>query len=408
MAKTSKSFSKEYQLPIPMLLDRHDEEIKHEDKTYLQSATDKLEETLISFHVGGIISDITVGPRVTRFEISLDAGVKVEKITKIRDNIALALGTQSIRFQVPIPGKNAVGIEVPNKNPNTVYLRQLLESNTWNRTKAAIPILLGRDIDGKVAMFDLAKAPHLLIARTTDTEKAMYWDTLLMSLLFRFSPDDLKLIMIDTKVVELELYRSIPHLITPVINNPAKVPLVLRWCVDEMERRYTVLKKVKARTLAAFNARPSDPQPVLDDCGNVIPPKLPILVVIINELADLMKTDAKNDVEQSICRIAQMGRAAGIHLVIATQSPRKEVVTGLIKANIQTKIVFRVGSENDSRVILDCKGAEKLLGDGDMLFNPPGGVNLKRIRGAYVSDAEIAKVIDEVAAQRTPQTFFLY
>lgn len=405
---TSKTSGKEYQLPIPMLLNRHDDEIKHEDKVYLQNAADRLEETLISFHVGCILSAINVGPRVTRFEISLDAGVKVEKITKIRDNIALALGTQSIRFQVPIPGKNAVGIEIPNKNPNTVYLRPLLESKAWNNSKAAIPILLGRNIDGKVAMFDLAKAPHLLIAGATDSEKTAYLDTLIMSLLFRFSPDDLKLIMIDTKVVELEMYRSIPHLITPLINDPAKAPLALHWCVEEMERRYAVLKKVKARTLTAFNARPSDPQPVLDDCGNEIPPKIPILVVFINDLADLMKTDAKDDVELSICRIAQMGRAAGIHLVITTQTPRKEVVTGLIKANIPTKIAFRVNDIKESRLILDSQGAEKLLGDGDMLFNPPGGANFERIQGACVSSTEVAKVVDEVAAQRKQQTTILF
>ena len=397
MAKTSKSSGKEYQLPIPMLLDCHDDEIKREDKSYIYSAADKLEETLNSFHVGGIISDIIVGPRVTRFEVALDAGVRVEKITKIRDNIALAMATQSIRFQVPVPGKNAVGIEVPNKNPNTVYLRQLLESKAWNDSKAAIPILLGRDIDGKVAMFDLAKAPHLLIAGTTDSEKTTCLDTLIMSLLFRFSPDELKFVMIDPKGVEMEMYHSIPHLITPVINDPEKALLVLRWCVDEMERRYTVLRKVKARTLTAFNARPPDLQPVLDDSGNVIPPKLPILVVIINELADLMKSDAKNDVELDICRIAQKGRAAGIHLVIATQSPRKEIVTGLIKTNIPTKIAFRVNDIKESRLILDSQGAEKLLGDGDMLFTPPGSVNLERIQGAHVSEDEIRRVIDAVS-----------
>ena len=394
----------EYHLPSPMLLDRHGDEINQEDKAYIQGATDKLEETLSSFHVGGIISDITVGPRVTQFEIALDAGVKVEKITSIQGNIAMALEAQSIRIRAPIPGKNAVGIEVPNKASSTVYLRPLLESATWRESHAAIPILLGRDISGKVYMTDLSKAPHMLIAGSTGSGKSVCMNTLIMSLLFRFSPDDLKLIMVDPKVVELEMYRPIPHLITPVVNDPKKVPLALRWGVNEMERRYMVLAKVKAKNLAAFNSRPPDPQPVLDDYGNVVPPKLPILIIIIDELADIMMTDAKSDVEQSICRIAQKGRAAGLHLVIATQSPRKEVVTGLIKANIPTKIAFRVSNGMDSRVILDAVGAEKLLGNGDMLFNPPGGANLERVQGAYVSDPEIAKVIDEVAAQR-PQTF---
>ena len=394
----------EYHLPSPMLLDRHGDEINQEDKAYIQSATDKLEETLNSFHVGGIISDITVGPRVTQFEIALDPGVKVDKITGIQGNLAMALEAQSIRIRAPIPGKNAVGIEVPNKASSTVYLRPLLESATWRESHAAIPILLGRDIAGKVYMTDLAKAPHMLIAGSTGSGKSVCMNTLIMSLLFRFSPDELKLIMVDPKVVELEMYRPIPHLITPVVNDPKKVPLALRWGVNEMERRYMVLAKVKAKNLAAFNSRPPDPQPVLDDYGNVVPPKLPILIIIIDELADIMMTDAKSDVEQSICRIAQKGRAAGLHLVIATQSPRKEVVTGLIKANIPTKIAFRVSNGMDSRVILDAVGAEKLLGNGDMLFNPPGGANLERIQGAYVSDKEIAEVIDEVAAQR-PQTF---
>ena len=394
----------EYHLPSPMLLDRHGDEIATEDKKYIQNATDRLEETLASFNVDGIISDITVGPRVTQFEIALNPGVKVEKVTSIQNNIAMALAAQSIRIRAPIPGKSAVGIEVPNKVSNTVYLRPLLESATWRESRAAIPILLGRDIAGSVYLTDLSKAPHLLIAGSTGSGKSVCMNTLIMSLLFRFSPDELKLIMVDPKVVELEMYRPIPHLITPVVNDPKKVPLALRWGVNEMERRYMVLAKVKAKNLAAFNSRPPDPQPVIDDYGEVVPPKLPILIIIIDELADIMMTDAKSDVETSICRIAQKGRAAGVHLVIATQSPRKEVVTGLIKANIPTKIAFRVSNGMDSRVILDAVGAEKLLGNGDMLFNPPGAAVLERIQGAYVSDSEIAKVIDEVAAQR-PQMF---
>jgi S-DNA-T family DNA segregation ATPase FtsK/SpoIIIE len=394
----------EYHLPSPILLDRRGSEIAKEDKKYIQNATDRLEETLASFNVEGIISGITVGPRVTQFEISLNPGVKVDKITSIQPNICMAMEAESIRIRAPIPGKNAVGIEIPNKVSNTVYLRPLLESATWRESHAAIPILLGRDIAGEVYLTDLSKAPHLLIAGSTGSGKSVCMNTLIMSLLFRFSPDELKLIMVDPKVVELEMYRPIPHLITPVVNDPKKVPLALRWGVNEMERRYNVLAKVKAKNLAAFNSRPPDPQPVIDDYGEVVPPKLPILIIIIDELADIMMTDAKSDVETSICRIAQKGRAAGIHLVIATQSPRKEVVTGLIKANIPTKIAFRVSNGMDSRVILDTVGAEKLLGNGDMLFNPPGGANLERIQGAFVSDLEIAKVIDEVAAQR-PQTF---
>ena len=394
----------EYHLPSPMLLDRHGDAIAEEDQAYIREASLSLEKTLESFGVNGYVSNITVGPRVTQFEIALNPGVRVEKVTSIQNNIAMAMEAQSIRIRAPIPGKDAVGIEVPNKASSTVYLRPLLESATWRESRAAIPILLGRDIAGSVYLTDLSKAPHLLIAGSTGSGKSVCMNTLIMSLLFRFSPDELKLIMVDPKVVELEMYRPIPHLITPVVNDPKKVPLALRWGVNEMERRYMVLAKVKAKNLAAFNSRPPDPQPVIDDYGEVVPPKLPILIIIIDELADIMMTDAKSDVETSICRIAQKGRAAGVHLVIATQSPRKEVVTGLIKANIPTKIAFRVSNGMDSRVILDAVGAEKLLGNGDMLFNPPGAANLERIQGAYVSDSEIAKVIDEVAAQR-PQLF---
>ena len=398
------SVGKGYHLPTPMLFDRHSDTPNQEDKDYIQHLTDKLEETLTSFHVSGIVSDITVGPRVTQFEIELDPGVKVEKITKIQHDIAMALEAQSVRIQAPIPGKNAVGIEVPNKKPNTVYLRPLFESKAWNNSKAAIPILLGRDIAGKVAMFDLAKAPHLLIAGAIGSGKNVCLNTLIMSLLFRFSPDDLKLIMIDPKVVELEMYQPLPHLVAPIVNDPEKAALSLRWGMNEMDRRYMVLAKVKSKNLAAFNSRPPDPQPVLDDYGNVVPPKLPVLIIIINELSDLMMSDAKDDVEMDICRIAQKGRAVGIHLVVMTSALRKNVITGLIKANLPTKIAFRVSDGTDSRIILDAVGAEKLLGNGDMLFNPSGAAVLDRIQGAYVSDPEIAKVIDEVAAQR-PQSF---
>ena len=401
MIKTFKSSGKDYQLPSPMLLDRHSDELIPEDKAYIQTMTDKLEETLNRFRVGSVISEITIGPRVTQFVIALKPGVRVEKVIRIQHDIAMAIEAENIRIQAPIPGKDAVGIEVPNKTANAVYLRPLLESKMWNTSKATIPILLGRDIKGKVAMFDLAKAPHLLIAGATGSGKSICLNTLIMSLLFRFSPDELKFIMVDPKVVELEMYRPIPHLITPVVNDPKKAALALRWADNEMERRYIVFKQVKVKSLATFNSRPPDPQPVLDDDGNVVPPKLPILIVIINELSDLMMSDAKNEVEMDICSIAHKGRAVGIHLVVMTSALRKNVFTALIKASIPTKIAFRVSNGMASRVILDAVGAEKLLGNGDMLFNPPGAVNLERIQGAYVSDPEIAKVIDEVSAQRS-------
>ena len=406
MTNNTKSVGKEYHFPSPALLDRHSSENCEQDENYLREASLEIEKTLDSFGISGYVSAITVGPRVTRFEIALNQGVRTDKISKIETNFALALRTQSIRLVIPIPGRNAVGIEAPNKVSNTVYLRFLLESSAWRETAASIPILLGRDIEGKAALIDLVKAPHLLIAGTNGSGKSVCLNSIILSLLFRFSPDELKFIMVDPKVVELENYRPIPHLITPIVNDPKKMAQALSWGVNEMERRYKVLAKVKAKNLAAFNSRPSDRQPILDDHGMTIPQKLPILVFVINELAELMlpKSGARDEMEMNICRLAQKGRAAGIHLIITTQFSQKDVITGLIKANIPTKIVFRVNDNKESCVVLDSSGAEKLLGSGDMLFDPPGGGSLERIQGAYVSGPEIAKVIDEIAVQR-PQTF---
>ena len=406
MTNISELLSKGYKLPNPTLLDNHNDESCEQDENYLREAGLEIEKTLDSFGIAGYVSAISVGPRVTRFEIALNPGVRTDKFSKIETNFALALKTQSIRLVIPIPGKNAVGIEVPNKVSSTVYLRSLLESSTWGETTAAIPILLGRDIEDKPAMLDLVKAPHLLIAGTNGSGKSVCLNSIILSLLFRFSPDELKFIMVDPNVVELENYRPIPHLITPIIHDPKKVLPALRWGVNEMERRYKVLAKVKAKNLAAFNSRPPDRQPILDDRGMSVPQKLPILVFVINELAELMlpKSDVRDEMEMDICRLAQKGRAAGIHLIITTQFSKKDVITWLIKANIPTKIVFRVNDNKESCVVLDSSGAEKLLGNGDMLFDPPGGASLERIQGAYVSTPEIAKVIDEIATQR-PQTF---
>ena len=402
----TESVGKEYQLPSPTLLDGHRDENCEPAQAYLREDSLEIEKTLDSFGISGYVSAISVGPRVTRFAIALNPGVRADKFSKIETNFALALKTQSIRLVIPIPGKNVVGIEVPNKVSNTVYLRSLLESSAWRETAASIPILLGRDIEGKVAMLDLVKAPHLLIAGANGSGKSVCLNSIILSLLFRFSPDELKFIMVDPNVVELENYRPIPHLITPIIHDPKKVLPALRWGVKEMERRYKVLAKVKAKNLAAFNSRPPDRHPILDARGMSVPQKLPILVFVINELAELMlpKSDVRDEMEMDICRLAQKGRAAGIHLIIATQFSKKEVITSLFKANIPTKIAFRVNDKKESCVVLDSSGAEKLLGNGDMLYNPPDAACLERIQGAYVSDPEIAKVINEVAAQR-PQTF---
>ena len=388
----------QYALPPVTLLTKQTE-VRKEDQSHIEASRDKIQNTLESFNVDGHVSEIIVGPRVTRFEVTLAPGVKVEKVTGIQGNISMDLAAETIRILAPIPGKTAVGIEVPNKESSVVCLRDLMESAVWKGSRAQIPIILGRDIAGEVIVTDLAKAPHLLIAGSTGSGKSVCMNTLIMSLLFRFSPEDLRLIMVDPKVVELEMYRPIPHLITPVVNDPKKVPLALRWGVNEMERRYRVMAKVHAKKLSDFNTRPPDPAPVLDEEGEVVPPKLPLLIIIIDELADIMMTEAKGDVETSICRIAQKGRAAGIHLVIATQTPRKDIITGLIKANLPTKIAFKVSSNMDSRVILDFSGAEKLLGSGDMLFKPNGAAGMERIQGSLVTDPEIQKVVDFVSCQ---------
>lgn len=358
-----------------------------------------LQETLESFKVDGQVAGIISGPRVTRYEILLAPGVKVEKVANISNNIAMQLEAESIRVLAPIPGKNAVGVEVPNSRPSAVFLRGLMESPQWKDNKCGIPVILGKDVSGRPVVMDLAKAPHLLIAGATGSGKSVCMNTLITSLLFRFRPDELRMIMVDPKVVEMEMYTRLPHLITPVVNDPHKVPIALRWAVNEMERRYRILAKVKVRNLEGFNCRPISNEPVLDDNGERIPDKLPYLVLIIDELADVMMTDAKSDVETSVARIAQKGRAAGIHIVIATQRPSTNIITGVIKANLPTRIAFRVGSIVDSRVILDQKGAESLLGRGDMLYVPPGSANLERIQGAMVDDADIEKVVDFVASQ---------
>lgn len=386
-----------YELPPISLLDRPKEN-RGEDLLHLDAAKATLQSTLDSFDIAGTVTDTVVGPRITRFEISLQPGVRVEKVTTIQNNIAKDMRAESIRILAPVPGSDTVGIELPNKVSNMVYLRELMESGAWRNTHAHIPIILGKDVAGKVIIADLSKAPHLLIAGSTGSGKSVCMNTLVMSLLYRFSPFDLKLIMVDPKYVELEIYRPLPHLITPVVNDPAKVQYALRWGVNEMERRYQAMARVKAKNLEAFNNRPPDPEPVPDENGETVPQKLPLLVIIVDELADIMMTEARKDVETSICRIAQKGRAAGIHLVIATQTPRKDIITGVIKANLPTKIAFKVSTSMDSRVILDTQGAEKLLGKGDMLYKGPDG-ETERIQGSMVSDPEIQKVADFVSSQ---------
>ncbi len=393
----------QYALPPITLLEKG-KEVEGEVKNVIEASKIMLQSTLDSFGIQGKVISYVSGPRVTRYEISLDPGVKVEKISSLANNFAMDLQAESVRILAPIPGKNTVGIEVPNRNVSFITIRSIMESGPWNAPNIEIPIILGRNVSGEPVVTDLSRAPHLLIAGATGSGKSVCMHSLIMSLLFRFTPNELKLIMVDPKMVEFSLYASLPHLITPVVTDSKKVPVALHWGVNEMERRYKIFSKVKSKKLSDFNRREKKTGILLDDDGNEIPDKMPVLVIIIDELADIMMSEAKASVENSIARIAQKGRAAGIHMVVATQTPRKAIITGVIKANLPARIAFQVSSIVDSGVILDRKGAEKLLGRGDMLFIPPGSSSLERIQGSLVSDKEIEKVITFVSEQ-AEQTF---
>ncbi len=385
-----------YMLPPISMLEKV-REGSVEDKADTEESKEILQATLDSFNVGAEVVGAVVGPRVTRLEISPAPGVKVEKISALGNNIAMDLQAKSIRIQAPIPGQNAVGIEIPNKTTAAVSIRAMMESDSWNKNRGEIPIILGKDVGGKVVVTDLAKAPHLLIAGATGSGKSVCINALIMSLLYRFTPEELSLILVDPKVVEFEVYTSLPHLITQIVNDPKKVPMALRWAINEMEKRYKILAKAGVRNLALFNSRPESGPALEDEDGNPIE-RLPYVVIIIDELADIMMI-AKSDVETSIARLAQKARAVGIHMVLATQTPRRDIITGVIKANLPTRISFQVTSIVDSRVILDKKGAEALLGRGDMLFIPPGSANMERLQGAMVLDREIENVVKFVSDQ---------
>ena len=389
-------------LPSSTLLS---EDVAPKEKVNTRSAKAKMEEILSNLKIDGHVTKVSVGPSVTQYEITLEPGVRTDKIEKNKKAIMEALDASSIRLVIPIPGKNALGIQVPNKTASSVYMRSLLESKVWNETNTLIPALLGQDIEGKPAILDLAKAPHLLVAGIAKSEVSACLKTTILSLLFKFSPSELTLLILAPKNGPLSVFGHIPHLLVPIVSEPKEYVSTLQWAADEVDRRYKVLAKVKAKNITAFNSRPADSQLLIDDNGNVIPQKLPVLVIIISELADVMMTDSpdREDAETCICRIAQNGRAAGIHLGIATQSPRKEVVTGLIKANFSARIAFRVDDIKESRLLLDTKGAENLLGNGDMLFNPPDGSPLKRIQSPHVSEDEVSKVVAEVRKQSEEQ-----
>ncbi len=354
-----------------------------------------LEETLESFGVKAKVLQVSRGPAITRYEIQPPSGVKVSRIVALADDIALSMAAPDVRIEAPIPGKAAVGIEVPNKEISMVHLRDLLESQEFLQSGSKLSIALGKDIAGNPEVADLTKMPHLLIAGATGSGKSVCLNTLIASILFKASPEEVKLLMIDPKMVELATYNGIPHLVNPVVTDPKKAATALRWAVREMERRYALFAQAEARDITRYNKLFANK----DHSSGEQP--LPLIVVIIDELADLMMV-APADVEDAVCRLAQMARAAGIHLVVATQRPSVDVITGLIKANIPSRISFAVSSQIDSRTILDMAGAEKLLGKGDMLFFPMGASKPVRIQGAYLSDREVEDLVNYLKKQAEP------
>ena len=427
---TAKSWEGEnYELPGVDLLEQHDSEGRvATDPAELEDIQQTLIETLGQFGIQVAPGDITKGPTITRYEVYPAKGVRVDKIVSLERDLARATRAERINILAPIPGKDTVGIELANSRKVMVTLRELLQSEDWNASTAKLPIALGKDVYGKTIIADLAQMPHLLVAGTTGSGKSVCINALIASMLFRFTPDQLRFIMIDPKVVEMQVYNTLPHLVIPVVTDPKKVLLALRWVIDEMEKRYKIFAKAGVRNITGFNARPAKKtQKDLDESGAsfpvaeaedrqvtnlphiqvprddevVIPDHLPYIVVIIDELADLMQT-APADVESAIARITQMARAAGIHLIVATQTPRADVITGVIKANIPSRIAFQVASKIDSRVILDENGADRLLGQGDMLYLPPSTSRLIRAQGVLVTDDEIGRLVDFVSAQSSP------
>ena len=382
---------KPYVFPPISLLSKaegDDEGISDEE---LHETARKLQETLTAFGVNVKVTDVSCGPSVTRYELQPEQGVKVSKITALTDDIKLNLAAADIRIEAPIPGKAAVGIEVPNKKNLMVYFRDLIENKDFNEHQSKLAFAVGKDIGGQTMISDIAKMPHLLIAGATGSGKSVCINTLIMSILYKAKPSEVKLIMVDPKVVELSVYNGIPHLLLPVVTDPKKAAAALNWAVAEMNRRYKLFSDMKVREIKGFNKK----------VGKASPEWMPQIVIIVDELADLMMVSSK-EVEEAICRLAQLARAAGIHLVIATQRPSVNVITGLIKANVPSRIAFAVSSQVDSRTILDGAGAEKLLGKGDMLFFPSGYPKPVRVQGAFVSDNEVSDVVEFIKENNDP------
>jgi S-DNA-T family DNA segregation ATPase FtsK/SpoIIIE len=431
---TSQTWDAEhYTLPGFDLLDTHDTEGRTAaDPAELEQIQQVLIETLAQFGIAVAAGDITKGPTITRYEVYPAKGVRVDKIVALERDLARATSAERINILAPIPGKDTVGIELANTRKVKVTLRELLQSQDWEdaKTKSKLPLALGKDVYGKTIIADLAQMPHLLVAGTTGSGKSVCINALVASMIFRFTPEELRFIMIDPKVVEMQMFNALPHLAFPVVTDPKKVLLALRWVIDEMEKRYKIFAQAGVRNITSFNGRPAKKtQKELDDDVEagvsppssrraadtaaaspitvprgdelVIPDRMPYIVIIIDELADLMQT-APADVESAIARITQMARAAGIHLIVATQTPRADVITGVIKANIPSRIAFQVASKIDSRVILDENGADRLLGQGDMLYLPPSTSRLIRAQGVLVTDEEIHRLVEFVSAQSPP------
>ena len=430
--------SGDYQLPSTDLLAEVEPYVqKGDEEEEMITNADRIRQTLAEFNLEVKPGNITRGPTVTLYEFLPAKGIRMSKITTLNDNLLAALKALSIHILAPIPGKNSVGIEVPNRVKIKVVMRELLESPEWINSNALIPIALGKDIYGKPIIADLAEMPHLLVAGSTGSGKSVCINAIVASLLYKFSPEELRFVMVDPKVVELQQYNNLPHMIVPVVTDPKKVVLTLKWVVSEMEKRYKIFAKVGARNIKGFNSRKLkvadeiqekiEQKPILDPSGEnvptegvaveldkeisvprdeelVIPDRLSYIILIIDELADLMLVAGK-EVETLITRITQMARAAGIHCIVATQRPSVDVVTGVIKSNIPTRIAFQVADAINSRTILDCMGAEKLLGKGDMLFLPPGSPRTTRIQGALITDNELTSILNFISEQAKPNFF---
>ena len=376
--------------PVELLSKANKKTLKGGAKALTDTAA-KLQKTLYSFGVSAKVENVSVGPAITRYELKPAEGVRVSKIANLADDIALNLAAETIRIEAPIPGKQAVGIEVPNKEKEAVHLREVLESDEFGESSSKLTVALGKDVAGNIQLADIAKMPHLLIAGSTGSGKSVCINTIITSIIYKSKPSEVKMVMVDPKVVELSVYNGIPHLLIPVVTDPKKAAGALAWAVQEMDNRYNLFAQKGVRDIKGYN------KAIEKEEGSG---KLPQIVIIVDELADLMMVAAK-DVEEAICRLAQKARAAGMHLVIATQRPSVDVITGLIKANVPSRIAFAVSSQVDSRTIIDSVGAEKLLGKGDMLFFPAGAPKPVRVQGAFVSDDEVEKIVDFVKQNGT-------